>query len=405
MRDTFTLHKHRALISATLVFIVLFFILLPKVFRVHYALEEASPLSSFVSASENPPKVFVPSYVATPDNVKGIYMTSWIASSEKLRAPLVKFIDDTELNSLVIDIKDYSGKIVFSVASDELKAYGSEEVRIKDLPEFIESLHKKGVYVIGRIAVFQDAYFVKYRPDLAVKNGSGTAVWKDKKGISWIDPGSREYWDYIILLGKESRKIGFDEINFDYIRFPSDGNMQDISYPWSTTTPKALILKEFFSYLHDGLQGSGLKISADLFGMVTTAQNDMGIGQLLENALPYFDYISPMVYPSHYPPTFMNFKNPEEHPYEVVHFAMQSAVERADKLDIATSTSPNPVVEPAVHYRAKLRPWLQDFGLRKTYGSAEIKAQIRAVNEAGLSSWLLWSPSNVYTKEALSAEE
>src|SRR3989344_412046 len=331
MRDTFTLHKHRALISATLVFIVLFFILLPKVFRVHYALEEASPLSSFVSASENPPKVFVPSYVATPDNVKGIYMTSWIASSEKLRAPLVKFIDDKELNSLVIDIKDYSGKIVFSVASDELKAYGSEEVRIKDLPEFIESLHKKGVYVIGRIAVFQDAYFVKYRPDLAVKNGSGTAVWKDKKGISWIDPGSREYWDYIILLGKESRKIGFDEINFDYIR--------------------------------------------------------------------------PMVYPSHYPPTFMNFKNPEEHPYEVVHFAMQSAVERADKLDIATSTSPNPVVEPAVHYRAKLRPWLQDFGLRKTYGSAEIKAQIRAVNEAGLSSWLLWSPSNVYTKEALSAEE
>lgn len=313
-------------------------------------------------------------------------MTSWTASDKRLRGNLEKIIEDTELNSLVIDIKDYTGKIIFPVSSEKLKSYGSEEVRVKDLQDFIEELHKKDIYVIGRVAVFQDAYFVKHRPDLAVKNKTGDKVWKDRKGISWIDAGSQEYWDYIILLAKESHKLGFDEINFDYIRFPSDGDMKDISYPFSSTTPKALVLKDFFKYLHKNLYDSNMKTSADLFGMVTTAQDDMGIGQLLENALPYFDYISPMVYPSHYPATFEGFKEPEAHPYEVVRFAMQSAVNRANN----ASTSPS-----------KLRPWLQDFGLRVDYGANEVRAQIKATNDVGLSSWLLWSASNKYTKGAL----
>jgi hypothetical protein len=326
----------------------------------------------------------------TPDPVKGIYMTSWTAGTPKLRDGLVKLIDNTELNSVVIDIKDYSGKIVFPVTDEALKVYGSEEIRIKDLQEFIESLHKKDIYIIGRIAVFQDAYFVKYRPDLAVKNKDGLETWTDRKGISWIDPGSREYWDYIILLSKEARKMGFDEINFDYIRFPSDGNMQDISYPWSSTTPKSIVLQNFFDYLHAGLSDSGLKTSADLFGMVTTATDDMGIGQVLEKALPYFDYIDPMVYPSHYPKTFLNFQNPEAHPYEVVEFAMKSAVTRAEALASTTGQSV-----------AGLRPWLQDFGLGMTYGSTEVKAQMQATYDTGLSSWILWSASNKYTAGAL----
>ena len=226
-----------------------------------------------------------------------------------------------------------------------------------------------------------------------MKNKIGTMTWKDRKGISWIDPGSREYWDYIILLAEESRKIGFDEINFDYIRFPSDGNMRDISYPHSSSTPKAVVLKQFFEYLHNGLIDSGLTISADLFGMTTTATDDMGIGQILENALPYFDYVMPMVYPSHYPATFEGFADPEKHPYEVVHFAMEGAIERAEVLASTTGMSV-----------AALRPWLQDFGLKMTYGSAEVRAQIKAVNDLGLTSWVLWSPSNKYTKSALQAD-
>lgn len=369
-----------------LLFLLLFFILLPKVLSNHYVKNPNIVKEEELASPINTEPVFVPSYVSTPEPLKGIYMTSWTASDKRLRGNLEKIIEDTELNSLVIDIKDYTGKIIFPVSSEKLKSYGSEEVRVKDLQDFIEELHKKDIYVIGRVAVFQDAYFVKHRPDLAVKNKTGDKVWKDRKGISWIDAGSQEYWDYIILLAKESHKLGFDEINFDYIRFPSDGDMKDISYPFSSTTPKALVLKDFFKYLHKNLYDSNMKTSADLFGMVTTAQDDMGIGQLLENALPYFDYISPMVYPSHYPATFEGFKEPEAHPYEVVRFAMQSAVNRANN----ASTSPS-----------KLRPWLQDFGLRVDYGANEVRAQIKATNDVGLSSWLLWSASNKYTKGAL----
>jgi len=386
--------------------LVLFFIFLPKVFSDHYVSKQNIVVEE-VATSTPKEIVFVPSYVATPDPVKGIYITSWTASAPKYRDPLVKLIDETELNSIVIDIKDYTGKIVFPVTSPELKAYGSEEVRVRDMQEFIESLHLKGIYVMGRIAVFQDAYFVKFRPDLAVKNKAGDATWKDRKGISWIDAGAEEYWDYTILLAREARKIGFDEINFDYIRFPSDGNMKDISYPLSSTTPKSVVLENFFAYTHQHLlENDGtayadeahvlprLKISADLFGMVTTAQDDMGIGQVLEKALPYFDYIDPMVYPSHYPKTFEGFKEPEAHPYEVVSVAMKSGVKRAEALASTTGQS-------LVEYKNKLRPWLQDFGLRQTYGPAEVRAQIKATNDAGLASWILWSASNRYTRGAL----
>lgn len=377
-------------LSLSILFILFFFILLPKVFREHYVFVENSSLVEALVNKVPEKVVIVPSYVSTPVSVKAIYMTSWIASRNDLRTNLVKMIDETELNTLIIDIKDYSGKIVFSLdGNPQLKKFGSEEVRVKDLKEFIEMLHKKNIYVIGRIAVFQDAYFVKYRPDLAVKNKAGTQVWKDRKGISWIDAGSREYWDYTIQIAKESHRIGFDEINFDYIRFPTDGNMKDISFPHSSSTPKHVVMKSFFAYVHKNLEGSGLKTSADLFGMVTTAQDDMGIGQLLEDAMPYFDYIMPMVYPSHYPPNFNGYKNPAAHPYEIIKISMQSAVDRA-KL---ASTSP-----------LKMRPWLQDFDLGADYGPAEIRAQIKATYDVGLDSWALWSASNKYTKSALEAD-
>ncbi len=390
MKFLFVRHKKKTWVSLVFIFVFLFFFFLPKALSVRYvSLVKPSKIDEATSTAPVI-KVFTPSYVATPEPLKGIYMTSWVASSASLRAGLVKLAEETEINTIVIDVKDYSGRIVFSVQNNpELKAFGSEEIRVKDMQEFIESLHKKGIYVVARIAVFQDQYFVKHRPDLAVKNSSGSLVWKDRKGISWVDPGSKEYWDYIIMIAKESRKVGFDEINFDYIRFPSDGNMKDISYPFSSSTPKHIVMRNFFEYLHSELKDSGLKTSADLFGMVTTAKDDMGIGQLLEDAFPYFDYIMPMVYPSHYPPTFQGYKNPESFPYEVVYFAMGEAVTRAN----LASTTPN-----------KLRPWIQDFGLKMTYGPTEVKAQIKATNDVGLTSWILWSPSNKYTKGALQTE-
>lgn len=392
MKKFIKTNKHSTFLFVCFLFVVGLTFILPEVFSTHYVFSEQNP--DKINSSEDLVESFTPTYVKTPDQVKGIYMTSWVASRKDLRDELVRLVNETELNTIVIDIKDYTGKLTFPINNPELKKHGSEQIRAKDLPEFIEYLHQKGIYVVARLAVFQDEYFVKYRPDLAVKNLAGTAVWEDRKGISWIDPGSKEYWDYIFLIAEESHKLGFDEINFDYIRFPSDGNMKDISYPFSTTTPRTVVLENFFKYIDDKLSiYPELKTSADLFGMVTNATGDMGIGQLLEIALPYFDYIMPMVYPSHYPPNFQGYKNPAEYPYEIIHFSMKSAVDRSE---VFASTTGKTVAE--------MRPWLQDFDLGADYGPAEVRAQINATYDVGLDSWILWSASNKYTGSALKPE-
>ncbi|MFH0803615.1 MAG: putative glycoside hydrolase [Candidatus Tagabacteria bacterium] len=327
-----------------------------------------------------------PAHISTPKPVKGIYMTSWVAGTKDWREKLVKLIDETELNSIVIDVKDYSGRISFEVSDPYLKEIGAVEKRIPDVFEFINYLHQKNIYVIARISVFQDAYLVKKRPDLAVKTKSGT-VWKDYKGISWLNPASQEVWDYTIKISKEAEAVGFDELNFDYIRYPSDGNMKDIVLPYADgAANKAESIKLFFAYLSEHLAELKIPLSADLFGFVTTHTDDLNIGQILENAIPYFDFICPMVYPSHYPATYDGFKNPADHPYEVIHHAMASSSERM----LAATSTPS-----------KLRPWLQNFDLGATYTAEMIRKEKQAVYDAGLDSWLLWDPSNKYTPSAL----
>jgi len=326
-----------------------------------------------------PPKKII-THIKTPDAVKGVYMTSWVASTRNFRKELVELIKNTELNSVIIDVKDYTGKIAFEVSDPELKNIGSAENRVNDIGDFLESLHKENIYVIGRIAVFQDPYLVGKRPDLAVKKADGKTVWKDYKGAVWLSPCSREVWDYAINIAKESQAIGFDEINFDYIRFPSDGNMKDISYPFcEKEKTKADSLEKFFAYLKDGLSGLKAPLSADLFGMTTVNTDDLNIGQVLEKAEPYFDFIMPMVYPGHYPKGYNGYVNPAARPYEIIKLGMDTASKRL----LAASSTPS-----------KLRPWLQDFDLGAVYDADMIRKQKQAVYDAGLSSWFLWSPSN-----------
>ena len=321
------------------------------------------------------------SHLATPEPLKAIYMTACVAAESGWRDNFQKLIEETELNAVVIDIKDYTG--VVSIPNEFPKTGTHRGCIVEDMQEFIRTLHQSGIYVIGRVSVFQDPSYTKLFPELAVKKKSDGEVWKDYKGLSFIDVGATPYWDYIVALSKEAYGIGFDEINYDYVRYPSDGNMRDTKYTWMVgTTTKPEMLKNFFEYLYNNLKDTGAKLSVDLFGMTTTAEHDMNIGQVLELALPYFDYVSPMVYPSHYPFTWNGFANPAEHPYEVVKIAMLSA-----------STTPS-----------KLRPWLQDFNLGATYGPDKVRAQIQATYDVGLTSWMLWSASNQYTKEALLLE-
>ena len=174
------------------------------------------------------PKV---THIATPANVRAIYMTQCVVGTPSFRSDLVGLIDGTELNAVVIDIKDYTGRLSFTPEDISLKDSVSPACRAPDMKDFIKGLHEKNIYVIGRITVFQDPYYTALHPDLAVKRLSDkSANWKDHKGLSFIDVSAKPYWDYIVKIAKASYEVGFDELNFDYIRFPSDGNMKDIYY-------------------------------------------------------------------------------------------------------------------------------------------------------------------------------
>ena len=388
------------------------YLFIPQMFPAVYRLDDGEAVAGVVGeelASTTTEKVFVATHLPTPKPLRAIYMTSWVAGTGYWRDSLKKLVKETELNAVVIDIKDYSGTIAFDIENSLIDEIAAEENRIPDIKEFIVGLHENGIYVIGRMQVFQDPKLVKARPDLAVKRESDGGVWKDHKGLSWIDAGARFAWDYNAAIAEESYKLGFDEINFDYIRFPSDGNMKDISYPFSeeriVADPvggKSAVIREFFSYIREKLHDKGIILSADLFGMTTTNADDLNIGQRLEDALSYFDYVAPMVYPSHYPPTFLGYANPTLYPYEVVKYSMDSAVVKVNNLLLATTTVSADIGERVS--KNQLRPWLQDFDYRAVYGPEEVRAQIQATYDAGLDSWMLWDAANKYTPSALLPE-
>ncbi len=321
-------------------------------------------------------------HMTMPDPVRAVYMSSWIASSSNLRSKIVELAKTTEINAIVIDIKDSTGKVSFSIDNPLINELGSTENRIRDIDEFINELHSHNIYVIGRISVFQDPYLTHEKPEWAITRKSDGAIWKDRKGLSFLSPAKPEVWDYITTLAIESYKIGFDEINFDYIRFPSDGNIADIQYP-DPSLSKADYIENFFKHLDQVVRKeNNIPTSADLFGMVTTANDDLGIGQVLERAIPYFDAIAPMIYPSHYPKNFQGYANPASNPGSIITIAMEGGNAKAVAMG---KTS------------AVFRPWLQDFNMGANYGPTEIRAQINALAKLGIHSYMMWDPANTYT--------
>ena len=370
-------------IILVIVFFILGFIIFPHITARSYV-NESSLIATVATSTTTESNVVV--HQKTPSSVKGLYMTSWVAGKPELRKSIISLAQNTEINTIVIDVKDYTGRVSFEVVDPKLKEVGSQEIRIADIREFIQTLHEKHIYVIGRIAVFQDPYFVTIHPEFAVKKKSDGSIWKDYKGVTWLDPAAKDVWEYIARLGKEAHSAGFDEINFDYIRFPSDGDMKDIAFPFSKDRKKEDVLKDFFAYLHTEFSQAGIPISADVFGMTTTNKDDLNIGQVLEDTLLNFDYVMPMVYPSHFPATWGGFKNPAAAPHDVVKLAMTAAALRAKAAGIS---------------EFKLRPWLQDFNLGAVYTKDMVRAQIAATYDSGLNSWVLWDAGNTYTKAAL----
>ncbi len=325
--------------------------------------------------------------VPAPAEFRGIYLSFWQAGINSKIDEVLRLQRDFGINAVVIDVKDSTGTVGYVSRVADVQKYHVQRAAIRDLDGVIKRLHDAGIYTIARVAVFEDGGLQKARPELAVRRGSLTgAPWRDRKGLGWVDAGSKAVWDYDEQIADEAFARGFDEVNFDYVRFPSDGNLKEMKFPFSGLNPERhKVLRGFFANLRARFPNK--TISADLFGLTTVVTNDLGIGQLIEDAAEYFDYICPMVYPSHFASGFGGFKRPAAHPYEVIHASMQGA---AARLKPPAGGKP---------FRAKVRPWLQVFDLGAKYTPDMVAAQIRGAKD-GLGSqyagYLLWNPSSRY---------
>ena len=318
--------------------------------------------------------------------VKAVYLTAYSAGQKNKMDEIINLLNKTELNAVVIDIKDYSGKILYDSKLDlvnEIKASGN---RMGDVRALIKKLHRNNIYVIARQTVFQDPWLARNKSDWAIKTKYG-GIWYDNKGLSWVDPTRAEVWEYNLAIAKEAIDLGFDEINFDYMRFPSDGNLSIVKYNIGDKK-KYEVMGEFYKFLSDGLKDEPALISIDVFGLVMEhkAEEDMNIGQRLADAVENFDYVCPMMYPSHYPSGHLGLANPAANPGIVIAHGMKLGL-------------------PWFHgKRAEVRPWLQAFNMGAVYDGSRIRAEINEVEKKSNAGWLLWNASNRYTAAGLMAE-
>ena len=316
------------------------------------------------------------------NEVKGMHLSQFVSGSQILKERVNDLLTNTELNAVVIDVKEIDGIYCMKGIMNNI-AYSS---KIPDFSKYVQQLKEKGVYTIARIVVFRDNILPRKRPDLAVKTPEGE-IWQDYKKITWLNPYKQEVRDYTLDVCDKAVELGFDEIQFDYIRFPSDGRIKNCRYGVahsSITASNAIV--EFLKQAKERLEPKGVKISIDVFGLTTTEKGDMGIGQRIVEMTKYVDYVSPMVYPSHYPNGCYGIPNPNKEPYRTVYLALAGGIKRL------------PV--------EKLRPWIQDFSMRGVqYGPEEIKAQIQACFDVDVKTWLLWNAACKYTKSGLKTKE
>ncbi|WP_051359565.1 putative glycoside hydrolase [Paucisalibacillus globulus] len=321
--------------------------------------------------------------------MKGIYLNRTSITEENVQK-YIDLIKNTNLNAAVIDVKDDYGKLTYDSNIELANQIGSDAgPATKDLNKLIQQFKDAGIYTIARIVVFKDPYLADKKNDYAIKRKNG-AVWLDAAGTKWVDPYKEEVWGYITSIAQEASDSGFDEIQYDYIRFPERAKQvdQEVTFDNPKNLTKADNILAFLKYSENHLRNYPVYVSADVFGLVTTASDDMGIGQVWENISPHVDYISPMTYPSHYAPGSYGVPNPDRAPYEIMNRAMKDAKDRNGKL------------EEKGEDVASIRPWVQDFDYLSAYSADDIRKQIQALNDQGISQYLIWNAGNVYTVEA-----
>lgn len=347
--------------------------------------------SSAVDTVQEPKKDI---HMQMPEQIRGVYVSSYSFMSDAFLKRLDTMIDNTTINAIVVDIKDAPGTILFDIGMDTPCVTPS--LSLQDLEDRLDYYQQKGVYTIARVAVFRDACFAKAHPELAVQH-TQSGPWRDAKGNYWLAPHEPETLAYIKNIAQAVYDRGFDEVQFDYVRYPSDGNMKTVAYEYtpgqqassSAMMKRRATLKHFFEYMRSELVG--IPLSADVFGMVLTNTDDLTIGQHLEDIAPYVDAISGMIYPSHFPKNWNGIVEPNRQPYQTVYDSSKMGLDRMS-VDMGSSTA-----------RKISRPWLQDFSIYGVdYNAPEVKAQIKALDDLGIHNFLLWNASNRYTPGVLS---
>ncbi|SHH37495.1 putative glycoside hydrolase [Tepidibacter thalassicus] len=326
-------------------------------------------------------------------NVRGIYVTINSAIGKRLEK-LIELSKNSEINTFVIDVKDDYGKMLFKTNAAQKYAPNANEGALskEDMKNLIKKLKENNIYLIARIVTFKDPTYTEYYPERAIidKRTGKTFVSKDK--LKWASPHDRNLWEYDASVAKEAAQIGFNEIQFDYVRFPaSNGGKLDkiLDYRNSNNdVSKAQTIQSFLKYARKILSEENVYISADIFGLVSSVTDDMGLGQYWEAISNVVDYICPMMYPSHYGYTVYGLDVPDAHPYETVFQSAKDSIKRNKNIDTP----------------ATIRPWIQDFTAtwirgHIKYGENEVKAQIKALKDNGINEYILWNAGNKYSFE------
>jgi hypothetical protein len=315
----------------------------------------------------------------TPIKVKGLYLTVYGVSSTKIKEAALKVLKKNNMNALVIDVKGDRGFIPFTVDLPLAKEIGAQDtILIKDMPGLLASLKAQGIYLIGRIVVFKDDKLAGARPQWSVRKGGD--FFRDREHLRWVDPFRKEVWNYNIAIAKAAAKLGFDEIQFDYVRCP-DNKGVTFSKP-STMATRTEAITGFLTSANKALTPHNVLVGADIFGYVSWNTDDTGIGQDINKVVDAVDIISPMLYPSGFQFGIPNYRNPVQHSYEIIYLTLKQAQDRAKV--------------PA----SRFRPWLQafrDYAFHGgDFGEARMRLQIKASNDFGANGYMFWNPRNVY---------
>ncbi len=320
----------------------------------------------------------------TPFKPKALYLSFYGVGSSTIRRDALNLIEATELNGVVIDVKGDRGMIPYRSGVPLAAKVGAQSIiTVKDIKAILQDLKNQHVYAIARIVVFKDNPLATAHPELAVRRGR--AIFKDREGLEWTDPFKQEVRDYNIAIAVEAARLGFDEIQFDYLRFP-DARGVVLSKP-NTLPNRVGAINEFLDQARKALTPYNVFLAVDVFGYVNWNLDDTQIGQQLEEFGPRVDYISPMLYPSGYQFGIPGYRNPVAHPYEIVYLSLKRARERTGLAGV------------------RFRPWLQafrDYAFdRRQFGGDEIRTQINAAEKIGSDGWMLWNPRNVYSGAGL----